>query len=181
MASSIHNNLDQFVSDFLSYHQSSGEDLSIPFDSQWPSTCYTSIVGDGEYVTWRPQFQGAKNTFSNVEKALGISLNNDFCQFFTRYYSENLDAMAEQGPCQLLQVWNDDDFERLQQNIIGHVLMKQRLKQAPTLFFALTDNDDFILSVLNDTGEVVLEQVGLPPKEVISPSLGDFIAALSPC
>jgi len=59
-------------------------------------------------------------------------------------------------------------------------LMKKRLKQAPTLFFALTDEDDFVLSVLNETGEVVLEQVGRPPKEIISPSLGDFIATLSP-
>ena len=58
--------------------------------------------------------------------------------------------------------------------------MKKRLKQEPTLFFALTDEDDFVLSVLNSTGEVVLEQVGRPPKKVISPSLPEFIATLRP-
>ena len=82
------------------------------------------------------------------------------------------------GACELLQVWNEEDFERLQQNLIGHLLMKKRLKQAPTLFFALTDEDDFVLSVLNSTGEVVLEQVGRPPQKVISPSLPAFIATL---
>ncbi len=50
------------------------------------------------------------------------------------------------------------DFERLQQNLIGHILMKQKLKQAITLFFAVTDEDDIILSVNNNTGEVWAEK-----------------------
>jgi SecY interacting protein Syd len=49
-----------------------------------------------------------------------------------------------------------------------------------TLFIALTDEDDFILAVDNISGEVVLEQVGLLPKEVLAPNLATFIQSLQP-
>jgi SecY interacting protein Syd len=91
-----------------------------------------------------------------------------------------MQAKAAQGACELLQVWNEEDFERLQQNLIGHLLMKQRLKQSPSLFFGLTDEEDFILTVINDTGEVALEQVGKPAQEILAPTLAHFIAQLSP-
>jgi SecY interacting protein Syd len=58
--------------------------------------------------------------------------------------------------------------------------MKRRLKQPETLFIALTDEDDFILTVDNASGEVVLEQVGLLPKEVVAPNLEVFIQSLQP-
>jgi SecY interacting protein Syd len=64
--------------------------------------------------------------------------------------------------------------------LVGHILMKRRLKQPETLFIALTDEDDFILTVDNASGEVVLEQVGLLPKEVVAPNLEVFIQSLQP-
>ena len=75
---------------------------------------------------------------------------------------------------------SEEDFERLQQNLIGHLLMKQRLKQPPTLFFGLTDEDDFILSVDNASGEVVLEQVGKLPTRCLAPDLATFVDGLTP-
>ncbi|HCB09072.1 MAG TPA: SecY-interacting protein, partial [Alteromonas sp.] len=98
----------------------------------------------------------------------------------TTYWSFNLSVKAEQGSCELLQVCSEEDFERLQQNLIGHLLMKQRLKQPPTLFFGLTDEDDFILSVDNASGEVVLEQVGKLPTRCLAPDLATFIDGLTP-
>ena len=80
----------------------------------------------------------------------------------------------------MLQVVNSEDFERLQQNLIGHLLMKQRLRQAPTLFFGLTDEEDFILTVVNESGEVALEQVGREPANILAPSLAVFIEQLTP-
>lgn len=180
MASTFDNLLDQFITSFISYHQQGERELYIPFDSAWPSPCYQTLGKNGEAVAWLPVRQDDRVSFENVEEALGITLNKEYCGLFSRYYSDNLTAQAPQGDCELLQVWNKDDVERLQQNLIGHLLMKQRLKQDPTLFFALTDEEDYILSVLNHTGEVVLEQVGRPPKEVIAPSLGAFIKTLSP-
>lgn len=180
MALSIHNQLDQFVSDFISLHQTGDKELLTEYDSQWLSPCYLASANEGDLVRWLPCRQRDNHSFDNVETALNISLNPEYCEFFTRYYSNNLPAVAKQGQCELLQVWNSDDFERLQQNLIGHLLMKQRLKQTPTLFFALTNEEDFILSVQNDTGEVVLEQVGRPPQEIIAPNLSAFIASLNP-
>ncbi len=58
--------------------------------------------------------------------------------------------------------------------------MKRRLKQPETLFVALPDEDDFILRVDNSSGEVMLEQVGLLPKEVVAANLADFIHSLQP-
>ena len=74
---------------------------------------------------------------------------------FCRYFSHDINATAEQGGLTLLQAWNEEDFDRLQKNLIAHVLMKRRLKQADTLFFALTDEEDLLLSILLETGEVV--------------------------
>lgn len=182
MALTISNELTQLIGAFTSHHERSGSLLTIPYDSQWPSPCYLKQGDEGELVPWEPKRQSDSQqsalSFTNVEEALDIKLNADFCQFFTQFFSNNLPVVAEHGACELLQVWNEEDFERLQQNLIGHLLMKKRLKQAPTLFFALTDEDDFVLSVLNSTGEVVLEQVGRPPQKVISPSLPAFIATL---
>ena len=171
------NELDQFVARYISMHEDA---LLTTYDANWPSECYAERKEDGENVHWKPVIQNDGNVFTNVEAALNITLNKAYCDFFTRYYSHNLPAIAPRGNCELLQAWNKDDFERLQQNTIGHLMMKARLKQAPTLFFAVTDEEDFILSVLNSTGEVVLEQVGQPPKEVIAPDLPTFIAGLAP-
>ena len=56
--------------------------------------------------------------------------------------------------------------------------MKQKLKQTPTLFFGLTDQEDLNLVVNNDTGEVCLEYVGKGPHEVLAK---DLVAFLSDC
>jgi SecY interacting protein Syd len=118
--------------------------------------------------------------FSGLEAGLEMNIHPDIIAYYGRYWSDNLNAQAEQGRLQLLQAWNEPDYERLQQNIVGHVLMKRRLKQAETIFFALTDEDDFVLSIDNATGEVMLEQVGLVPQETLAPNLASFLDTLHP-
>ena len=178
MALTISAQLDKFVSSYVEHAK--GEGLKIAFDSEWPSPCYEETAQDGELVEWAPKRQSPPLSFNNVEDALSLKLHADYCSYFTTYYSDNLKAKAPQGDCELLQVFNREDFERLQQNLIGHLLMKQRLNQAPTLFFGLTDEEDFILTVINETGEVALEQVGQAPTQVLANSLAEFIEQLSP-
>jgi len=193
MGLTISEQIDKFVSSYVDAANESG--LKVAYEANWPSPCLeqTATIGalapsEGEMVSWAPKMQNRtqgrmqerQNSFENVENAMSLSLHPDFCEFFTRYYSANFTATAEQGQCELLQVWNDEDFEGLQQNLIGHLLMKQRLKQAPTLFFGLTDEEDFILSIINDTGEVALEQVGKEPQQIVAPNLAAFLASLTP-
>ena len=129
---------------------------------------------------WAPVQQGGVNNLSALEKGLDLKVNKQLEQYFTRYWSDNLNARTARGHLQLLLPWNQDDFVRLQENLIAHVMMKRRLRQPETLFFAVTDEEDFILSVLNDTGEVGLEQVGREPQEILAGSLAEFITQLSP-
>ena len=58
--------------------------------------------------------------------------------------------------------------------------MKRRLKQRETIFFAVTDEEDTMLSVLNSTGEVYLEQTGVEVKTLLAPDLISFLRQLRP-
>ena len=58
--------------------------------------------------------------------------------------------------------------------------MKQKLKQAETVFFAVTDEEDMIISLDNSSGEVWVERVGCKPHKKLSDSLVDFISQLTP-
>jgi len=44
----------------------------------------------------------------------------------------------------------------------------------------LTDEEDFILTVVNESGEVALEQVGKEPSQILAPSLAAFLEQLTP-
>lgn len=165
------------------YHEASQEHpdmFRIEYDQDWPSDCYQTIAEQGEWVDWRPISRHLNGPFSDLEKALEISIHPDIVSYYSAYWSDNLDAKTDKGSLQLLQAWNQQDFERLQQNLVGHVLMKRRLNQPETLFFALTDEEDFILTVDNKSGEVLLEQVGLLPQEVLAPNLCTFLQSLTP-
>jgi len=172
--------LDNFVQSYLSTAKENPEMLMVEYDQDWPSDCYTSIGNSGERVTWQPVKRPKKSNFDDLEKALDMKIHSDLISYYSAYWSDNLGAQTSKGNLQLLQAWNQDDFERLQQNLVGHILMKRRLKQPETLFVALTDEDDFILTVNNTSGEVMLEQVGLIPKEVVAPNLAAFIQSLQP-
>lgn len=148
-------------------------------DELWPSEC---IQGDFDenLSKWQPVFASEKLSFSNVEDALGLALHESIKSYYSIIYSENIPAKCDEGHLQLLFAWSKEDFARLQENIIGHVLMKQKLKQPVTVFFAVTDDDDIMLSVNNESGEVWAERVGRVPHKKIADSLSDFISTLLP-
>ena len=172
--------LDEFLLAWCAFQTENDHALQIEYDKDWPSAAVDTNVTHGEWAKWTPKRQTQNNDLSALTQGLEIMPNPQLQTFFTRYWSDNLAAQTPRGQLQLLQAWNPDDFVRLQENLIAHVLMKRRLGQRDTLFFAVTDDDDFILSVLNETGEVVLEQVGQEPIEVLAPDLASFISALHP-
>jgi len=184
----------QFSSDYIQHYKDINGCLPLTeFDDQWLSPCAQEIVDDNA-VFWQPTiFSSDKNTtkeeqhrllelstFNNIELALDVKLHTDIKTYFTTIFSENLEAECNDGMLFLLFAWNAEDFTRLQENIIGHLLMKQQLKQAETIFFAVTDEDDMIISIMNDTGEVWVERVGCKPHKKLSDSLAEFLIQLKP-
>lgn len=179
MAQELETALSALVNQFNEKLQSRGFDHFTP-DADWPSPCELEIDGKAQ---WNPVLQkevGESNNFDNVASAMGITLDPQFVEYFTLYFSDNIAAQHQDGVLEFLQPWSQDDFLRLQQNLIGHLMMKQRLKQAPTLFFALTDEEDLNLVINNTTGEVCLEYVGKEPHKVVSPNLVSFIKTCTP-
>ena len=183
--------LQQFSKQYVSQYQNVHSHLpKIEQDDEWPSPCEVShedgeieheILSKGQ-VFWQPVNieKGQELDFDNVESALELTLHPDVNTYFTTLYSESLDATCEEGNLSLLFAWNKDDFQRLQENLIGHILMKQRLKQAETIFFAVTDEEDMIISIDNDTGSVWVERVGCKPHKKLADSLAQFISELVP-
>ncbi len=155
---------------------------TVEHDSQWPSECeITETLRNGQ-IQWQPIKRQTPGDFTNVEHALDIDLHPDINHLFGSYYSGEVDFTFDHngnsGPVTLLQVWNDEDFANLQQNMIGHIMMKRQLKQPVTLFFALTDEEDKIISLLNDSGEVWLESVGQQPHLKLADSVAEFLSLL---
>jgi SecY interacting protein Syd len=172
--------MDSFIQKVVKESQNSQTQLLIDYDPQWPSLCYVQQGEVGDKVLWQPVKQLQPATWHDFEHALGLTLHPSIIAFYQCYWSDNLPATHASGKLELIQVWNEADFARLQQNLIGHILMKRRLKQAETIFFALTEEEDFILSINNVSGEVVLEQIGLEPKQVIAADLASFLSSIEP-
>lgn len=166
----------QFIDAWVAQAQQDGFPEIEP-DPNWPSPCEFQ---NGDKTLWQPQLQQEALGFENVEHAIGYKLNEQYKRFFTMYFADNLNATHSAGELQYLQAWSQPDFERLQQNLIGHLMMKGRLKQTPTLFFAVTDEEDLNIVVDNLTGKVGLEYVGKEPHQTLANSLADFIVQTTP-
>ncbi len=174
--------LQQFASQYIKdYQNSHGHLPKVEQDEQWPSPCEQTEVADKGNVFWQPVVIGDEQlSFDNVESALNLTLHQDIKTYFTTFYSDSLNATCHEGELSLLFAWNHDDFQRLQENLIGHILMKQRLKQEETIFFAVTDEEDTIISIINKTGAVWVERVGCKPHKKLADSIAEFIAQLTP-
>ncbi|MEO3679472.1 SecY-interacting protein [Rheinheimera sp. FR7-31] len=169
-----------FVSQWLSWQTNQQHPLVTWADPDSPSPCQRGDIQHNQ-VQWQPVKQVQPADFANVEQALELELHADIKTFYQLYFGAGLAAQHPRGKLMLLMVWNDDDVKRLQENIIGHIIMKRRLKQRETLFFATTEDDDILLSVLNSTGEVYLEHVGQEVKEKLADNLAQFLSQLTPC
>ncbi|QTF09593.1 SecY-interacting protein [Brenneria izadpanahii] len=143
-----------------------------------PSPCITESQG-GE-VFWLPQPFLPDAALDGVERALDISLHPDIHAFYTAQYAGDMAAQFESVSCVLLQVWSEEDFSRMQENLIGHLLTQKRLKLPPTLFVATTDSEMTMVSLSNVSGQVILEEFGTKKHQVLAPTLVDFLSRLTP-
>lgn len=143
-------------------------------DEQWASPCETEQVADGEMVQWQWLEQSGLHNFDVLEKALELTLHPDIKEYYTAIYAGSLFVAVDDLQIEMLQVWNEQDFEHLSHNIIGHILMQRRLKLDYTVFIGCVINSDQMLCVDNQTGELLLEVAGSRERKIIAKSLSDF-------
>ncbi|RWR01760.1 secretion protein [[Pantoea] beijingensis] len=140
------------------------------------SPCVVDSLDDSVY--WQPRpFTLAKN-LDAVERAIELRIQPSVVDFYTSQFAGDMQARHAERVLTLVQVWSEDDFIRVQENLIGHLVMKRRLKHSPTLFIATTDSELEVISVCNLSGEVILEQLGTSKREVLCATLEKFLASL---
>ncbi|WP_436858727.1 SecY-interacting protein [Citrobacter tructae] len=143
-----------------------------------PSPCIISTVNDAVY--WQPQpFDGEQN-INAVERAFDIVIQPALHTFYTTQFAGDMPAQFADETLTLLQTWSEDDFRRVQENLIGHMVTQKRLKLSPTLFIATLDNDLDVISVCILSGEVIKETLGTRNRTVLASSLADFLTQLKP-
>lgn len=175
----------QALDDFIDHYVKSLSPLLTPWVPDWRSPCeYGDTIASVDAETsirWRPVRRDDAGVLAPLEAALAAPIHPDLKQYWGRYFAASLGAHAPQGPLSLLQLWNSDDSERLIENQIGHVVTQRRTKAPLSLFFACTeDGSDYMLTVDNTSGEVLLEAPARKPLQVVAPSLAVFLDELTP-
>lgn len=174
MPSQFHLQFAQFVESYYAKYP----ELISWLDPEHQSPCQYGDVREGQ-VHWRPVKAEPALDLSKTQQALELEFPQQLVSFYTSYFGGGLKVQHQRGELELLMSWHQADFERLQQNIIAHILMKRRLKQRETVFIAATDHDDYLISVLLTTGEVYLEKVGTEVSDLLAPDLAAFLRQLS--
>ncbi|WP_210396835.1 SecY-interacting protein [Motiliproteus sediminis] len=174
--------LDRFIEHYLQAQLARYGDLPrLEHDPDWPSPCLQGEPDPQGLQRWQPVLQSEPtDLFERLAEALGEPVHNDIAAYYSRYWSDPLRASCATGDLSLLFVWNAEDLERLRGNLIGHLLDCRRRKRPDALFFACTEPEDYVLSIDNQSGEVLLEQPGSPKFDIVAPSLAGFIDSLRP-
>jgi SecY interacting protein Syd len=177
---SIVNQLEQLHQKFAQHTLEQTSKLPlIEQDSNWPSLCEVGEVDEQGQIQWQAVRRDEPGSLTDLAKALDVAFPEALAHYYGSFFAGCIIAKIEEHEIELLQAWSDDDFDLLQQNITGHVLMKRKLKQQPSVFIGLTEQEDLLVTVLLDSGEVCLEYVGKKPHHVLAPNLEAFIKALN--
>lgn len=150
----------------------------VPYDPEWQSEC--QFCADDPTI-WHPVKQTTPIDFSGLEHALELLVHRDIKAYFGSFWSATLEANAEEGPVSLIQLWNEQDFDRLIENLIGHAIAKKRSRQPMTVFVANTAPDsEYFLSIDNTTGTLVLEDPAKGVVKEVETSIRVFLDRLIP-
>ena len=143
-----------------------------------PSPCISATDDDG--VFWQPQPFSLAQNISAVERALDIVVQQPLHSYYTTQFAGDMSGRFAGETLTLLQTWSEEDFQRVQENLIGHLVVQKRLKLAPTLFIATLESERDVISVCNLSGEVIKETLGTAKRITLSPSLASFLSHLEP-
>lgn len=153
--------------------QETGSPPSVPYDAEWLSPAQLDH-GSAEVAYWHPVAQQPPAKFDEVETAIGISLPAAGVGYWSSCFSGNIGVRFGGLEFELLLPWNHDDIERFKENLIGHLLLQQRRKIAPTMFIGCGVQDERILS-LDAQQQVVWEWPGKRKQIVLAADLEQFL------
>lgn len=158
----------------------------VEYDPTWSSSCLDvdetadqKRVESGTILKWTMQTRNDDNLL-NLNEALEFVLPQALADFYCSCYADHLQVHFAGKNLTLLQIWNAEDFAQLQENIIGHVLMKRRLRQRDTVFIGFTDDDEEIIAIDVESQAVIVERVGKEWEIELAPDLPTFVAQLTP-
>lgn len=165
---------------YVQVHQQQGK-LWHDFDPKWPSPCNDLTDAADGRCPWQLYWRVPSVSFQEIGDALGVVVHSDLEALFGSHFSEHLSVTFQGHPYTLLLPWNDDDFNALAENLIGHMLMQRKRKVAASWFIGISnEREDWLLTVSNDNGQVQLEPVGMSASKVLAPSLADFLSECLP-
>jgi len=146
----------------------------------WDSPCLDHLpqavkVADA-LLPW--QMVPREASLDNLNPALDFTLPIHLQDFYCACYADHLQVKFADKDLTLLQIWNEEDFVQLQENIIGHVLMKRRLKQRDTVFLGFTANDDELISMELRSQHIVLEPLGCDNLTTLAKDFPSFVNQL---
>jgi len=181
--------LDALFTRYLNLVKEETNDLpSVNFDPPWPSPCDVKQEEIGNEVEdekkgslsyWQPASRINHGLFNELEKALELSFRDDFKQFYGSFWSNGICVEREDINFSLIQIWNEEDQEKLKENILGHAFAKLKSKQPLSYFIGCTFGDD-VVCIDHESGEVVLEKPGRKAHKVLAPTLEAFLLSLHP-
>lgn len=131
-------------------------------------------------VYWQPVRHVLSKDLTITEQVMTLTLQPDLHDFYGTQYAADLPVWFAGQALTLLQVWSDDDFNRLQQNIIAHLTMQKKLKRPPTIFIATTEQDNEIIALDNRTGEVIIEELIEGTQRPLCAQLADLLEQAHP-
>jgi len=184
----IHLALDALFTRYLNLVKEETNNLPcVKFTPPWPSPCdikqdvHTESKSDEEdsLSYWKPVSRVNHELFDELEKALELRFRDDFKQFYGSFWSNGICVEREDINFSLIQIWNEEDQEKLKENILGHAFAKLKSKQPLSYFIGCTFGED-VICIDHESGEVVLEKPGRKTHKVLAPSLEVFLLSLSP-
>ena len=159
----------------------------VEFNPPWPSPCDVKLNQADKNEEkekentryWKPSNREHFELFDELEKALELIFRDDVKQFYGSFWSNGICVERDDINFSLIQIWNEEDQEKLKENMLGHAFAKLKSKQALSYFIGCTFGDD-IVCIDHESGEVVLEKPGRKAHKVLSPSLETFLLSLNP-
>ena len=159
-----------------------GEAPRAEFDRAWPSPCVQQTHDNEDVFAyhWQAKPRHSTSLFAPLEQALEVTIHPDLIAFYGGFWADSIPIEHPLSDGLLLQIWNQEDEQRLLENQLGHAFA--RLKgRLPLSFFIACTHSELNICLDNQSGEIVLDRPGFEAHKVVAASLEQFLLTSSPC